>query len=143
MVQKTVNAKTKAGLRSSTMVWDSDARCPKGHRPSHNTFSKVQTQGSKDLFCPKKTKSKDLKSVPLCDDAAELPKKDNKKDKKKKFQDQKREYTGKRKEQTLATIVNTTDVSKEKKKKRAICEITYFNCNKKGHFANDCTKPKN
>ena len=26
------------------MVWDLDARCPRGHRPSHNTFSKMQTQ---------------------------------------------------------------------------------------------------
>ena len=44
MVQKAVNAEAKAGLRSSTMVRELDARCPRGHRPSHNTFLKVQTQ---------------------------------------------------------------------------------------------------
>ena len=43
MVQKAVNAEAKAGLRFSTMVRDSDARCPKGHHPSYNTSSKVQT----------------------------------------------------------------------------------------------------
>ena len=43
MVQRAVNAEAKAGLRSNTMVRKSDARCLRGHRPSHNTFSKVQT----------------------------------------------------------------------------------------------------
>ena len=44
MVQRAVNAEAKASLRSSTMVWESDIRCPQGYRPSHNTSSKVQTQ---------------------------------------------------------------------------------------------------
>ena len=43
MMQKTVNAEAKAGLRSSAMVRDSDIRCPRGHRLSNNTASKVQT----------------------------------------------------------------------------------------------------
>ena len=41
IVQRTINAEAKAGLRSSTMVRDLDTRCPRGHRPSHNTSSKV------------------------------------------------------------------------------------------------------
>ena len=41
MMQRTVIAEAKVGLRSSTMVRDSDARCPRGHHPSHNTSSKV------------------------------------------------------------------------------------------------------
>ena len=41
MVQSAVNAEAKAGLRSSTMVRELDARCPRGHCPSHNTSSKV------------------------------------------------------------------------------------------------------
>ena len=45
MVQKAVNAESKAGLRSNTMVRDSDIRCFRGHRPSNSTASKVQTQG--------------------------------------------------------------------------------------------------
>ena len=43
MVQKTVNAEVKSGLRSSTMVWDLDIHCLKGHRLSNSTASKVQT----------------------------------------------------------------------------------------------------
>ena len=98
MVQRAVNAEVKAGLRFSTIVRDLDACCPKGHRLSHNTSSKVQTQGSKDLFRPKKTKPKDPKSAPSRDDAAKLPKKDDKKDKKKRFWDQRWEHTEERKE---------------------------------------------
>ena len=143
MVQRAVNAEAKAGLRSSTMVRDLDARCPRGHRPSHNTSSKMQTQGSKDSSRLKETKPKDPKSAPSRDDAAESPKKDDRKDKKKRFRGQRREHTGERKEQTPATNVNTTDVSKKKKKRRDVSEITCFNCDKKGHFASNCTKPKN
>ena len=44
MVQKAVNVEAKAGLRSSTMIWDSEFHCRRGHRPSNSTASKVQTQ---------------------------------------------------------------------------------------------------
>ena len=44
MVQRAVNAEAKAGLRFSTIVWESDAHCPKSHRLSHNTSSKMRTQ---------------------------------------------------------------------------------------------------
>ena len=76
----------KAGLRSSIIIWDSDAYCSKNHRPSHNTFLKVQIQGSnnKDSFHSKKSKSKDPKPAPLRDNAvAEPTKKKDKKNKKK------------------------------------------------------------
>ena len=77
------------------MVEDLDVCCLKSHHPSHNTSSKVQTQSSKDFSRPKKSKSKDPMSALLCDNMAKLPKKDNKKDKKKRFRSQKREHTGK------------------------------------------------
>ena len=43
MVQKTVNAEAKAGIRSSAMVRELHIRCPWDHRPSNNTTSKMQT----------------------------------------------------------------------------------------------------
>ena len=81
MVQRAVNAEVKAGLRSSTMVRKSDARCPRGHRPSHNTFSKVQTQGSSHKCSPrsKEPKPKDLKPAPLRDDVIKPAKKEDRK----------------------------------------------------------------
>ena len=45
MVQRTVNAKAKVGLRSSIMVQDSDIRCLRGHCLSNNIALKMQTQG--------------------------------------------------------------------------------------------------
>ena len=43
IVQRVVNVEVKAGLRFSTMVRKSDARYPRGYRPSHNISSNVQT----------------------------------------------------------------------------------------------------
>ena len=64
----------------------------------------------------KEIKLKDPKSAPLRDNAAELLKKDDKKNKKKKFQSQRQEHIGERKEQILATNVNTTNVLKKKRR---------------------------
>ena len=64
IVQRAVNAKAKAGLRSNTIIRDSDIHCPKSYHPSKNTAVKVQTQGTivKDSY-PKKTKTKDPKPI--------------------------------------------------------------------------------
>ena len=72
------------------MVRDLDARCPRGHRPSHNSFSKVQTQSSshKDSPRSKEPKNKNPKLAPPVGNAAEPVKK---KDKKKRLQERKRE----------------------------------------------------
>ena len=43
MMQRAINVEVKVGLRSSTMIQESDICYPRGHRPSHNTSSKVQT----------------------------------------------------------------------------------------------------
>ena len=132
LVQKAVNVEANAGLRSSIMVRESDLLCFRDYRPSHNTFSKVQTQGSshKDLSRSKEPKSKDPKPAPSRDNVAEPAKKEDRKKKKKKLWNQRREHTD---EQTLATRVNTKAL---KKKIKARC----FNCNKKGHYANECTE---
>ena len=138
IVQSAVNAKAKAGLRSSTMVQDLDACCPRGHCPSHNTFSKMQTQGSSHKNSPRseKSKNKDLKSSSPHNNAAELAKKENKK---KWLRGHKREQN----KQTLATDDNTKAL-KKKKKRRDPSKITYFNCNKKSHYASNYIElPKN
>ena len=138
MVQKTVNAETKAGLRSSTMVRDSDVCCFRGYRLSHNTSSKMQTQGSSHKDSPRseKPKLKDPKPAPSRNDAAEPTKKEDSKDKKKKLQNRRRE----RNKQTPA-IGDNTKAPKKKKKRRDPSEITCFNYNKKDHYANNCTEP--
>ena len=64
MIQRVINAKAKAGLRSSTIVWDLNIHCPKGNCFSNSTASKVQTQRTiaKDAH-PEKTKIKEAKST--------------------------------------------------------------------------------
>ena len=132
-MQKAVKAKFKAGLKSSAMVRELDVRCVRGHCLSHNTSSKVQTQGSSHKDSPRseKLKPKDLKPAPSCDDAAEPAKKEDRNKKKKKLQSQRREHTG---EQTPAIGINTEVL---KKKIKARC----FNCIKKSQYANEYTKP--
>ena len=137
MVQRAVNVEAKAGLRSSTMVRDSDAHYFKGHCPSYNISSKVQSQGSnnKDFSRSKEPKFKNSKPAPSRNDAAiESAKKEDRKDKKKRFRRQRREHTEEQKEQTLATGINK---AASKKKLKVRC----FNCDKKDYYANNCIKP--
>ena len=137
MVQKVVNAEAKAGLRSSTMVQNSDIHCPRGHRPFNNTAAKVQTQGIKDSH-PEEPKVKKVRPTPSRAEARE-PSEQARKEKKKKRQQERRD-----KDQILASTTNTTEVQQKKKKKtrdRDISKVTCFNYNKKGHYASTCTKP--
>ena len=61
-MQKSVNAKAKADLKSSTMASNSDIRCLRDYRPFNSTVSKVRTQGTiaKD-FHPKEPKVKEVR----------------------------------------------------------------------------------
>ena len=71
IVQRAVNVKVKASLRSSTMVQKLDAHFPKAHCPSHNTFSKLQTLGTTikesqtEESKPKKAKQANSKATAL------------------------------------------------------------------------------
>ena len=143
MVQKAVNAESKAGLRSSVMVWDSNIRCPQRHRHSNSTTLKVQTQGKnvKDTY-PEEPKIKEVK--PASSRAAEIskPLEQARKEKKRKRHFERRD----KKEQIPTSTANATEVQQKKKKKnrdRDVSEVMCYNCNKKGHYANICTEPKN
>ena len=59
MVQRAVNVKIKAGLKSSAMVRNLDAYCLRGHRLSHITSAKVQIQ----RFNIKEFKPKESKPI--------------------------------------------------------------------------------
>ena len=106
MVQWTVNAKAKVGLRSSSIVRDLDIRCPRGHRSSNSTASNVQTQRTtaKDSY-PEEPKIKKAKSILFRAEASE-PLEQACKEKKRKKHLEKRD----KKEQTLASTINATEV---------------------------------
>ena len=138
MVQRAVNAESKVGLKSSAMIRDSDIRCPRGHRLSNRTASKVQTQGmSAKETCPKESRPKEAKPAerktptpPRTNAAESLEQgKKDRKDKKRRFREEKK--------QTPATGTNVTDVGSKKK----YPNITCYNCDKKGHYSKSCPKP--
>ena len=107
MVQRAVNAESKAGLRSSAMVRDSDIRCPRGHRPSNSTASKVQTQGTtaKDSH-QEEPKVKEVKPISSRVAEASEPSEQARKEKKKKRHPERRD----KKEQIPASTANATEV---------------------------------
>ena len=133
IIQTGVNAEAKAGLRSSTMVRDSDARSSRGHRPSYNTFLKVQTQGTTakepraEELRPKKAKQANGKAPapPRSDEPVKPTHQEKKKEYRKKKQD--------RKNSSLATGNNAIEGKKGNEK----C----YNCQKKGHIARNCSEP--
>ena len=139
MVLKAVNVKAKAGLRSSIMIRDSDIRCSKGHRFSYSTASKMQTKWSiaKDFYL-EEFKVKEARPILFWAEASKPSKQAHKEREGKKHQ-KKRD-----KKQTPASTANATEVQQKKKKKnqdRVVNKVTYFNCNKKGHYVGTCTKP--
>lgn len=138
IMQKIVNTEVKISLKSTIMVQDLDIHCFQGHQFFNNTISKMQIQRitAKDFSCPKKSKIKDLKSAPPYSNIIE-PAKEKNKQKNFKYQ---QEHTRKLKE-ILVADDNTINVIK--KKKHNINKIMYFNCNKKSHYTNNYTKPKN
>ena len=64
MMQKTVNAKTKAGLRSNIMVWNTDFYYLRSYCLSQNIVAKMQTQGlTTKKSKPKESRPKKAKLV--------------------------------------------------------------------------------
>ena len=136
MVQKTVNVEAKAGLRSSTIVRESDIRCFQGYYSFYNTFSKVQTNGT--TARKSHTKESRPKEAKLTDGKAPVPPRSNepaKPNRKKK----KRKWLKKKN-----SIPATGDIAIKGKKKQTsnnTSQVTCYNCQKKGHFANKYLKP--
>ena len=140
IVQKAVNAKAKAGLSSSTIVRKSDARCPRGHRPSHITSSKMYTQGTTAKKPrTKESRPKEAKSTdaPPRSESAE-PGKTSRTDKRREYLEKKKKKRD-RKNNTPATGDNANAVEVGEKKKRG--DDRCYNCQKKGHFSRNCPEP--
>ena len=140
LVAKAVRAEAKAGLRPSSYLQETDIQVLRGSRPAYTTAYKVQTQGA--IFRDEDSKAfKAPASTPESE-----PSDKARKDKKKKQYKDKRDCREPRDSTTPATRVNAAKVGdkkkKKKKKKRNASEVTYYNYNKLGHYADQCSEPR-
>lgn len=141
MMQKTVNAKAKADLRSNILVWDANSRCPKGYWFFKITASKMQTQKIMPRnYALKKSKPK------IWSQFCHVQMQQNFWSKEKKIRKSK-----------SADLVITDKTIRESKKKlwllallswrpvyRKIPDILYYNYDKKSHYFKYClNSPKN
>ena len=123
----------KVGLRSSIIIWDLNARYPKGHCLSHNTSLKVQIQETTAKESrTKESRPKEIKqangktpALPRSDEPAKLNCQEKKKKYGKKKQDQKNSFPA---------IGDNAIKSKKSDKK-------YYNCQKKCHISRNYPKP--
>ena len=138
LVAKAVRAEAKLGLCPSSYVQETDLSCLQGNQPAHTTAHKVQPQGAVKDNCGDDSKaSKGFASIPASASTHDFE--FSKKDKKKKHYQGKRDFREPRDSSTLATGINKAEVNG--KRKKDLSEITYYNCNKKGHFTTKCPKP--
>ena len=118
MVQRVVNVKAKAGLKSSTMIQDLDIHYPRGHRSSKSTVSKMQTQkttakeSKPEELKPKKSKSAEGKNLTPPRSKFTKPGKTSCTDKKMEYLKKKRDW----KNNTPAIGDKTNTVEGDKKK---------------------------
>ena len=142
LVAKAVRAEAKAGLRPSSYMRETDLSCFRGNRPAHTTAHKVQTQGAVNRGDNSKT-SKDPASTPASASTQDPESSDKgRKDKKKKQHRDKRDSRESR--DTPASGVNVTEVGDKKgrRKRKDPSEVTCYNCNKLGHYADKCPEPR-
>ena len=140
LVVKAVRAQAKLGLQPSFYMWKTDIHILWGSRPAHTTVHKVQTQGVIHRGEDPKA-SKALASTPQSE-----PSDKARKDKKKKQYKDRKDSKEPRNFTTPATRINAAEVRdkkrKKKKKKRDASKVTYYNCNKLGHYTDQFPEPR-
>ena len=145
-----MRAKAKVGLRPSSYMRETDLSYLRGNRPTHTIAHKVKTQGAGKNHCRDDSKtSKGSASTPASASTQDSKLSDRakaKKDKKKKYYQGKRDSREPKDSTTPASGINAAEFGgKERRRnKKDVSKITYFNCNKKGHYSNKCPElPKN
>ncbi len=137
LIRAANKAEARAKIQRSTHL---DQQCPKGKRSLKMSLNSRDDQAKKAKAILTKAKAS-----PPASDQLETPKK-IRKEKKKKWQRKERARKDP-KEGSPAPAASRSNVvqatgGQKKKKARDASEVTYYSCNKKGHYASDCSKPK-
>ena len=139
-VEKAIDAKAKAILQPPSILRKMDQRCPRGNRPAYSTVAKSQapsTRASRDDPVEKLPPPSALKpSNSLPAGSSETSDKKARREKKKHRRlDQQRDQGRKDTSSTPATGANSGT-------RKDMSQITYFNCNKKGHYSRNYSEPR-
>ena len=135
LVSKAVRAEAKAGLRPSSYVREADLQVLRGSRPTYTTAHKVQTQEA--VTRGDKSKTKAPASAPTNLEPSDKARKDKKK---KQHRDKRDSRESK---DTPASGVNAAEVGDKKRRRtKDLSKVTYYNCNKLGHYADVCPEPR-
>ena len=149
IVKKAVAAEAKANLRSQATTKDMDQHCPWGSRSANSTAAKNQGQSIKD---PREEEPK-VRAPESSTPRSSNPESSAKARREKKDR-RRREQRGRRGQgsSTPATGVNAAEPVEAKKNDdrnrnhsggatRDLNQVRCYNCNKKGHYASNCTEP--
>ena len=150
IVKKAVAAEAKANLRSRTTTKDMDQHCPWGSRLANPIAAKNQGQSIKDSR-EEEPKAWALESTFRSSNPESSAKAQREKKNRRKWEQQDRQG---QEGSTPASGVNSAEPGKADKKKnddrnrnclggaaRDLSQVKCYNCNKKSHYANNCTKP--
>ena len=149
LVRKTIAAEAKAALRPSSYVREMDQHCPRGNRPAYATSVKAQGSSMKD---PRSQDYKPKSSGPGVASGSGSGSGPQRTDSESFSRSKKRKGgPNKKKSDTPASGVNTTEAGdgqkskkqrRQERNKRDVKDVTCYNCDKKGHYATTCPKPR-
>lgn len=113
---------------------------PRSNRLSHTVLSKPQKNcdksSNKTQALQAQKRSTQSPSSSLLANSSQPSEKKARKMKKKKYHQKHKKNLG-----SLATNINTNNITSRRAIKN-MSLVTYFNCNKTGHYARNCPKPK-
>ena len=144
-IKKTIDAKAKTSLQPPSILREMDQHCPRGNRLAYTTMAQFQasTRDPRDEFSASSAWHSQDKSPRfshphfLRSESGETSEKNFRKEKKKQ---RRLDHERAQKNSTPAASVYAPNVASTACKD--LSHITYFNYNKKDHYATKCPKPR-